>query len=196
MRRDELEELHYITPIVNLPSILARGILSHHRAANISHQSVAKQDIQDRRQKRIPNGLLLHDYVNLYICARNPMMSLRRELHEELCVLRVSTAVLDLPNVVIASQNASSNYVRFGPSPDYLKMIDRSRVFARSWIHPDDQIDEWRHKSEMCAEILVPNRVDTAHIIGAYVSCNRAAMSLAALAPGFRATINADMFFR
>jgi len=28
MRRDELEELHYITPISNVASILAHGILS------------------------------------------------------------------------------------------------------------------------------------------------------------------------
>ncbi len=33
MKREELDELHYITPIVNVASILSKGILSHQLAA-------------------------------------------------------------------------------------------------------------------------------------------------------------------
>ena len=49
MRRDELEELHYITPLENLPSIMKHGILSHRQAEKISHKSVAMTEIQKRR---------------------------------------------------------------------------------------------------------------------------------------------------
>jgi hypothetical protein len=62
------------------------------------HRSVAMAQIQDRtRLIRVPGGRPLHEYANLYICARNPMMFKRRSDHGALCVLRVSTAVLDLP---------------------------------------------------------------------------------------------------
>ncbi len=53
MRREELDELHYITPIVNVASILAKGILSHQLAARISHESVAMQEVQDRRMNKV-----------------------------------------------------------------------------------------------------------------------------------------------
>lgn len=66
MKREELEELHYITPISNVPSICKRGILSHHGAARIQHQSIAMAEIQDRRAKvTVPGGRRLHEYANL-----------------------------------------------------------------------------------------------------------------------------------
>lgn len=62
MHRDDLEELHYITPINNIPSILQHGILSHKRADRMDHETVALQEVQDRRKdKRLPTGKRLHD---------------------------------------------------------------------------------------------------------------------------------------
>lgn len=197
MRRDDLEELHYITPISNVASILAHGILSHRRAAPLHPHSIAMAEIQDKRRLvRVPGGRPLHEYVNLYICARNPMMFKRRGEHGALCVLCVSTAVLDLPGVVIADQNASSKYVRFGPVPTALERIDKRLVFAENWTHPDDQIEEWRHKSIKCAEVLVPDRVDRVHVVGAYVSCPESQATLASLAPDLFGLVNAHLFFR
>jgi hypothetical protein len=123
MRREELPQLHYITPIENVPSILGVGILSNRKSRRLSPASIAKQDVQDLRAKvRIPGGRALHEYANLYICARNPMMYVRAPLHETTCVLRVSTDVLDLSQVVITDQNAASDYCRFMPSPAGLQL--------------------------------------------------------------------------
>src|SRR5687768_16397442 len=103
MRRETLEELHYIVATGNLPSIFAVGLLSHNAAAGVPHMSVADPLIQERREgKRVPQALPLHDYVNLYINARNTMMFkiLRKTPpipHEQVAVLGVSTDVLDLP---------------------------------------------------------------------------------------------------
>ena len=77
MQREELEELHYITPIVNVASILSSGILSHQLAAKVHHTSVAMREVQDIRMNKVvpgTNGRRLHDYANVYICARNPML--------------------------------------------------------------------------------------------------------------------------
>nr|MBA2390780.1 DUF4433 domain-containing protein [Geodermatophilaceae bacterium] len=144
MKREELPELHYITPIANIPSILERGLLSYKRATSILRRSVAMQEIQARRAKVVvPGGQRLHEYVNLYIHARNPMLYKRQDQHRELCVLRISTDVLDLPGVVVADQNASSGYARFEPAPSGLEIIERDMVFAEYWTHPDDKIKEW-----------------------------------------------------
>ena len=66
MNRDDLKELHYITTIRNVPSILSKGILSHKLAKKINHNSVAMEVIQERRKNKIvPGGRPLHEYVNL-----------------------------------------------------------------------------------------------------------------------------------
>lgn len=109
MNRQEIAELHYIAPIENLPSIVKHGILSHNRAAEVAHGSVAMEEIQTRRRdKRIPCARSLHDYANLYFDAHNPMLSRVRERNDTICVLRVDAGVLDLPGVIIADCNASS----------------------------------------------------------------------------------------
>ena len=144
MERHELEELHYITPICNVPSILQHGILSHMHAGRVQHHSVAMRQIQDlRAAKSVPGGQPLHAYVNLYIFARNPMLRKRKEQHSHLCVLRVSCDVLDVPNVVITDQNAASKYVRFTKAPEGLAQVKREMVFSQWWTHPEDQILEW-----------------------------------------------------
>jgi hypothetical protein len=197
MRRDELEELHYITPISNVASILIHGILSHRRTAKLQHESVAMPDIQDRRRiVVVPPGRPLHEYVNLYICARNPMLYKRRGQHSTLTVLRIHTDVLDITGAAIADSNASSGYARFSSSPDGLTLIDRSLVFATYWTHPEDEIAEWRHKAAKCAEVLIPDRVPPRYITGAYVSCEEARDTLASAAPDIEITLNARLFFR
>src|SRR4030043_1950598 len=114
MKRSERHELHYITPIQNVSSIMHHGILCHQKARQLNHASVAMQKVQDiRSRKRVPGGLPLHAYVNLYFCARNPMMRKRTHQHLSLCVLQVSVGVLDLPNVVVADGNAASDYTAF-----------------------------------------------------------------------------------
>ena len=196
MRRDELTELHYITPIANLPSILSRGILSHRLAEKERHESVAMEEVQDRRaKKRVPGGRGLHDYVNLYVCARNPMLFKRKNRHGELSVLRVSTDILDLPGVVITDQNAASGYVRFSPAPTGLGSINRELVFAEYWTH-QDPIEQYRHRSIKCAEVLVLDSVKPRFILGAYVSCDAARAAIEALGLGLPVTIDSHLFFR
>jgi len=85
-----LKEFQNIMPIVNVPSVLARGILSYDSVAELEHSSIALHDVQERRERtRIPGGLRLHQYANVYFHARNPMMSRRRTEAQKLCVLRV-----------------------------------------------------------------------------------------------------------
>jgi hypothetical protein len=198
MTRDELPELGYIVPIATVPSILQRGILSHRRAEKIPHVSIAMDEVQKRRAKvTVPNGRALHEYANLYICARNPMLFKRKGNHDKICVLRVSTDVLDLANVVITDSNAGSSYVRFRPSPVGLAIVDAERTFARYWTHPnEDERERFRHTCEKCAEVLVPDVVSIQYITGAYVSGDLGQQGLKNIAPNLPITINADLFFQ
>lgn len=76
MNRADVAELHYITAIANVPSMLQHGILSHKLADELVHDSVAMPEIQERREnKRVPGGRMLHEYANMYLDAHNPMLS-------------------------------------------------------------------------------------------------------------------------
>lgn len=174
MDRCELTELHYITPIANVPSILRLGILSHNRAKRMQHQSVAMIEIQDRRAKvTVPGGKMLHEYANLYICDRNPMMYKRLAQHRDICVLRINPAVIDLPDVVITGGNASGDYVRFAAAPNGLSIVDITATFAEYWTD-SNQIVEWRKKAAKCSEVLVQDKVKPDYIMGANMSCQEA----------------------
>ncbi|MBN2269769.1 MAG: DUF4433 domain-containing protein [Sedimentisphaerales bacterium] len=195
MERKQLQELHYITPICNVPSILQRGILSHAGVSGLEHESVAMATIQDRRAGvRVPGGRPLHEYANLYICARNPMLFKRQARHAMLCVLSVSPDVLDLADVIVTDSNASSEYVRFAPAPDGLQIVNGDRTFAEYWTDPD-LIQQWRKKATKCAEVLVPDRVAPRFIVGIYVSCEQAKRQVEAFGPALPVSIQQHLFF-
>lgn len=184
-------------PIVNIPSVLANGILSHERAARLPHHSVALQPVQDKRdQTTIPGGLKLHQYANLYFHARNPMMSKRRAEAPNLCVLRVSTGVLQINGTVISDMNAvSTKYVRFH-HPSRWQLLDFDAILDHDWRHPGNPPAYYRHSAQKCAEILVPGCVPPQYLIGAYVVDAGAENALRQVGFAGPVTIDPVLFFR
>ena len=196
MKRSELSELHYITAISNVPSIMKHGILCYRNAKKIGHATVAMVEVQNRRaRKRVPGAQLLHNYANLYLCARNPMLYKLKDLHTDLRVLRVDTDVLDLPEVVITDGNAASDYTRFWPSPVGLSKIDKDLVFAEFWTD-QNQIVEWQKKRAKCAEVLVPDLVESSFVLGAYVSCGESLLRFGVIESRLSVTVKSYLFFR
>ena len=182
-------------PLENIPSVVEHGILSFERAAKLKHRSVAMTEVQDRRDKKhVPGGFKLHQYANLYFHARNPMLYKRKDEAANICILRISTAVLQNDGVVITDCNAASNYVRFY-HPLQLGLLDFNAIFAMSWTHPDDPIAQLRHRSQKCAEVLVPDFVDPKFLLGAYVISESVAARLS-LCFARPITIDGSMFFR
>ena len=194
MNRSDIRELHYITAIANVTSILHHGILSHTLAAELAHDSVAMPEIQARRKnKQIPGARRLHDYANLYFDAHNPMLSKCRQRNNETCVLRVDPAVLDVTGVIVTDRNAASDWVGFWPVPDGIARLVSERLFARYWTHPDPY-EQMNHKSEKCAEVLVPDRVAAQFMLGAYVANQTALAAFQALNTGLPVQVH-GMFF-
>jgi hypothetical protein len=192
---DRVKELQCIMPLANIESVLQRGILSHDGASKIDHKSAAMQEVQDRRdKKRVPGGLRLHQYANLYFHARNPMLYKRKDDVDSLCVLRVSIDVLHLDGVVITDQNAASDWVRF-LHPRQIHLLDLDAIFAMDWRHLNDPIAYRHHRLKKCAEVLVPHRVDPKFLIGAYVVADGVANQVNQVC-GLPITIDASMFFQ
>jgi len=168
MELSDIIELHYIAPMVNLPSIFTKGILCHKLVSKIEHTSIALKDVQEKRANKIvPGGKPLHEYVNLYINARNPMMYRRSDRVNEICVLSISKEVLNLEGVIIADRNATSDCI-FAPSPSGLIYVDGSVIKSVSWNDPDI-IEKYRKRLIMCAEVLIPNSLSANFINKIYV---------------------------
>lgn len=114
---------------------------------------------------------------------------------ENLCILRVNKTVLDIPGTVITDQNASSNYVRF-LAPTAINQLPLDRIYAADWRHPDDQIAQFRHSSQKCAEVLVPQVIPPKYITGAYTVSEESREILAETGFLDPIEVNSDLFFR
>lgn len=184
-------------PIENIPSVLSRGILCFEEAKKfINHISIANEEVQEKRDKKIvPNGLRLHQYANLYFTYHNPMMYVKKNEAENLCILVISSSVLDIDGCVVSDRNAASSYVRFYSPIDGVEMIDFEKVFAEYWLH--DNYYEWvEHRAIKCAEILIPNYIPFKYIEGAYVLDNNSMDRLLELGFYKQIAVNRSVFFR
>ncbi len=170
--------LYNIQAIENIPSIMSRGLLSNERAQRINHISIAMNEVQSRRDAvRVPNGLKLHQYANLYFDPWNPMLSKKRSQNEEICILKFDRAVLDIENVILSDKNASSSYAAFYGVRDGLEMIDFDLVYSRYWTD-EDYYEQCRKKSIKCAEVLVPYFIPYDYVVSAAVINEKTAKRL------------------
>jgi hypothetical protein len=197
MERDEVKELHFITSIANLESILQHGILSHNRAERIPHDSCADEDVQERRRrKQVPNGGRLHSYANVYFHARNPMMfALTRNGRDDLVVVRLNQAVLDIADSVLTDGNAASEGTRFHPSPEGLVHLDSSLVFARYWTDGDFWTGKEKKRARS-AEVLVPDMISSSYIEGCYVDTTAKRLRCALFDRLSNVTMHREIFFQ
>ena len=189
-----------VAPMANVGSIISLGILSHTQAARVPHRSVALASVQDRRERvRVSPRRMLHDYANLYFCARNPTMYyiVNHNQIDDVCLLRISPDVLDLPDVVVTDRNAASGGMsRFDPPAVGLPLIDFDDVHARYWTHPGNPAAEWDHRRRKCAEVLVPGKVEPGFILGAYAPTRPGLAAARAAMPGWDVRLAPYPFFR
>lgn len=187
--------LYNIQAIDNIPSIMKRGLLSNERASKINHVSIAMNEVQARRELvRVPNGLKLHQYANLYFDPWNPMLSRKRSQNEEICILKFDRVVLDFEGVILSDKNASSDYAAFYEADVGLNNIDFDLVYARYWTD-EDYYEQLRKKSIKCAEVLVPYYIPYDYVVCAAVVNKDAAKRLAETGFDRKIIIETRVFF-
>lgn len=212
LRREDIEELHYIISIANLASIMEHGILSHRRVARlgIAHDDVSASGVQDRRAFVIvpradvtKGSLRLHRHANLYLNAHNAMMYVDVEKygHENLCVLRIRREILDRGDAMLSTRNSSTNGVRFftptardplySPRSTHYLTVDRVLGFGE---------DKEVGKPIRQAEVLLPYQIDPSYIGGVFVSCENSRVlvkaTLESLELDLPITVHPSLFFQ
>ncbi|CAN5640368.1 hypothetical protein BH23CHL2_BH23CHL2_18800 [soil metagenome] len=168
INRDEISDLHFITDVANVPSILWFGILSRNKVQDLGleYQDFSLESVQQHRKRRTTaDGLSLHHYANLYFFAHNITLYriLKNQPVSSVCVLAVDPAVVDMPYTHISDGNLGSHRSTTWPSPEGLQLIDKDALF--SWV-PHKFPDQRRIQ---CAEVQVLGWVDPRLIRYIYV---------------------------
>jgi hypothetical protein len=102
---------------------------------------------------------------------------------------------VEMQGTVVSDQNAASDYVRF-LHPRQWQVLDFDAIYSMDWRHPNDRAAFFRHRSQKCAEVLIPHVVTPNLIAGAYV-LNEAVMSrVDALGLALPLTANRVLFFQ
>ena len=167
--RTHKKSVYNIQPIGNMPSIIAYGILSYERTVAMKHDSIAMAEVQNRRSDVvIPNGGSLHSYANAYFDPRNPMMYRRQNVADTLCLLAISSDILDLDGTIITDGNAASGYSRFYSPEEGIAKLDFDKIYD-TWWTDENQFKQMERKRIKCAEVLVPGAIAFEYIVGAIV---------------------------
>ena len=183
--------LYYICHVENLGSILEKGIFSRQdvEAQNITHRDIHDPGVLSHRDKTLPNGKNLQEYINLYFQPRNAMLyrlvcNLDRK---PLVILQIDSSVLEVEGSYFSDRNAAAYGAQFFSNLSDLKRIDEKVFKKEYWTDSDDT------KQRMMAEVLVPEPIPPDRILTIYRPLNDE--NVKKLAGDKPIAVEPDMFF-
>lgn len=178
-----INHLYYLAPFDNLKSIADHGLFSRKqmRELGVEHRDIADPDVLEKRQDRPvrEGGASIHAHVPLYFNPKNPMLSVRRDVQDNIAILCVDPRYVDDPATFIADGNAASAGTRIfrERSKSEMQYVDWSFVLERGgWPSGDDE-----SKRKKCAEVLVPDAVPFDRVRQVFVRTNECARAAVAL---------------
>lgn len=157
MMRIELADipLYYMVHFDNLQSIREHGIMSRNRAIEMDLvvSDIADPDVISRRAMKVVFGKPLTDYVPLYFNPKNPMLSRRRAVQDEIVILCIGGEIISETDVIFTDGNAANSATRYFQRTEDIGKLNWECLRAERWSdHPDG------HRQRM-AEVLIPGAV-------------------------------------
>ncbi|TVU53409.1 MAG: DUF4433 domain-containing protein [Arthrospira sp. PLM2.Bin9] len=151
--------LYHMTHISNLNSILENGLLSH----NISHEKgfiqtdISMQEAQYLRTK-------WHGYVPFYFNPRNTMLYKRLDLQNQIVMLAIDPMLILEEGTWFSDGNVAAGATNVYNDIAMLEQLPWQIIKAPSWNYEDPERKQ-KCKRIMCAEVLVPDRVNVQSIL-------------------------------
>lgn len=175
MARHRIPALWHITSRDNVPSMYRHGLLSRHQ---MHRKGLPLTDLSDHvvqgcragRHGCLPHAL--HDYVPLYLRAKNPMLFCRRHYNPTLCLVAINPAVMLNNEFAITDGNAASWSTQFYDRLSDLRLLDWEALDCEYWHHVPDG------KRKRCAEVLIHPRVAPGYIMGVYTASHESCQML------------------
>jgi hypothetical protein len=164
LQRYGVDRLYYMAPVFNVPSVLDRGILSHHAAHPWGHTDFSLDEMQEKREQKIVpiSKRPLHDYANLYFVTHTPMQYVlthdnkwdhEQIAQDELVFIEVDPVRAFLaPGMVFTDGNAGRFLTQFYNNVDHLSRLDWEILGRKRGSGSD-------YKRLKSAEVLVPDRI-------------------------------------
>lgn len=181
---------YHITHKSNFHSILKHGILCWKEAHKAKRNEIDISDPNVQQLRNIKVGVNdrdIHDYAPLYLNPKNPMLYARRELHENLIILKISRGVLQNEHL-FTDGNAASRNTRFSNDEKIVEScIDV--LIDSYWDNYEDG------KRKRCAEVLIYPSVQPKFIEEVICSNQALANELKHISP-FKVTIDKSIFFK
>lgn len=184
-----ITSLWHITHRNNISTILNKGLLSNKSAYN----KVNPTDISDPSVQRWRNHIepiynrAIHEYTPLYINARNPMLYVKKDIQQELCLIEISLLALTESNFIFTDGNAASKITKFFSNVDDLDKISWDVLNAEYWNNFADG------KRKRCAEVLIHPMIEPKYINHIYCHSLETLQHLKNL--NYNATITKNLFF-
>jgi|GEM_PF-576303 len=181
--------LWHMTHKDNVASILKNGISSKNKMSksgevvDISNQSVQALRV---RNETIYNRSL-HDYAPTYINIRNPMLYVKKDFNNDICLLEISIECLEECEFVFTDGNAASLVTCFFNTAKNVESLPWDVLNADFWTGFVDG------KRKRCAEILIhpvikPNYIKRIH-------CYSAATFLEVANSDFKFELESAMYY-
>lgn len=172
VQKINIQGLYYIAHFENIPSILEKGILSHHSIENdtIKHQRIYNKEIVDLRQGRIvSNGLSLWNFANIYFQPRNAMLYsvIHKASINNIAILFINKEILNKKDIFVTTGNAAAQDSEIIP-------IEQASSRFWSQLKKETNKEWWNNedgsKRKIMAECLVPERIAPNYIETIYVA--------------------------
>lgn len=194
INKEDINELYFLTPTENLPSILKNGILSHNLIEQLEKQhefhrnDVSNPSVQgNQRHDKTPQvGAKtyrpLHSYANMFMNPQNTMVNLVATYEDNpsyrgdaCCIIRISKRLLEKTqdgHILLTNRNAAKNDASFFKPSNFQLSKDESRCISSddpAWCRGPGKAERPEHITIRSAEVLKLNRVKPKYFIGIFV---------------------------
>ncbi|MDC0839517.1 DarT ssDNA thymidine ADP-ribosyltransferase family protein [Limnoraphis robusta] len=159
-----IKYLYHMTHVANLNSILKNGLLSHNQSheGGFIQTDISMEEAQEWRKE-------WHGYVPFYFNPRNTMLYKRRELQNQIVMLAIDPMLILEEGTWFSDGNVAAVATNVYNDIAMLEQLPWEIIKASSWNY-EDLARKQRCKRIMCAEMLVPNRVNVQSILKIFCS--------------------------
>lgn len=178
----------HMTHYKNINTILKNGLLNHTDAHKLLIEDISEPSVQSHRNRMEPiYNRPINSYVPFYIKIKNPMLYVRKEIQQEICILEIDIEALNNSEFVFTDGNAASKDTIFYAYIGKLVKLPWNVLNDDFWSEHEDG------KRKRCAEILVHTKVDPKYI--KQIHCYDFESITPSDNPDFNFIINKELYF-
>jgi len=149
-----IKAIYHMTHIDNLDTILKHGLLAHDNP--YQKKDISDCDVNRRRSRREPiYNKPIHSYVPFYFNPKNNMLLRRKNISDDIVILRFSNELLFKENILFTDANASTDRANFYKNISDLEYLNWDCIFTTGLYNDFEDGGNKR-----MAEVLIPSKVE------------------------------------